>query len=132
METGRYLFVKKIVHIPAVQAVEEQGHWETIAEYPNGGKDVKWVVDVQGVQGVEEHDEEQTVQEWVEYTQEELNQFRIEELKKLLADTDYVIIKIEEAIIDGDEELASQLKIKYADIIAQRKQARERIQELEN
>ena len=24
---------------------EEQGHWETIAEYDNGGKDVEWVVD---------------------------------------------------------------------------------------
>lgn len=24
----------------------EQGHYETIAEYPNGGKDVEWVVDV--------------------------------------------------------------------------------------
>lgn len=25
---------------------QEQGHYETIAEYPNGGKDVEWVVDV--------------------------------------------------------------------------------------
>ena len=30
------------------QAVEEVGHYETIKEYPNGGKDVKWVVDVEG------------------------------------------------------------------------------------
>lgn len=36
-------------HIPEVQAVQEQGHYETIAEYPNGGKDIKWVVDVPGV-----------------------------------------------------------------------------------
>lgn len=24
----------------------EQGHYETVAEYPNGGKDVEWVVEV--------------------------------------------------------------------------------------
>lgn len=24
----------------------EQGHYETIAEYPNGGKDVEWVIDI--------------------------------------------------------------------------------------
>ena len=34
--------------IPEVQAVQEQGHYVTIAEYPNGGKDVEWVVDVAG------------------------------------------------------------------------------------
>lgn len=27
----------------------EEGHYETIAEYPNGGKDVKWVVDSEAV-----------------------------------------------------------------------------------
>ncbi len=25
---------------------EEQGHFETLKEYPNGGKDVQWIVDV--------------------------------------------------------------------------------------
>lgn len=63
---------------------------------------------------------------------EENYAFEVEELKQYLADTDYVVIKINEAIIDGDEELANQLKTLYAPIIAQRKQARERIQELEN
>ncbi len=31
-----------------VQDVEEQGHFEVLAEYENGGKDVEWVVDVDG------------------------------------------------------------------------------------
>ena len=37
-------------HHRAVEAVEEQGHYEVIAVYPNGGKDVEWVVDVPGVE----------------------------------------------------------------------------------
>lgn len=31
-----------------VQDVEEEGHFETVAEYDNGGKDVEWVVDKEG------------------------------------------------------------------------------------
>ena len=37
-------------HYPEVKAVEEKGHYETIAEYHSGGKDVEWVVDVKGVE----------------------------------------------------------------------------------
>ncbi len=33
-----------VTHEYVVDA-EETGHWETVAEYPNGGKDVAWVVD---------------------------------------------------------------------------------------
>ena len=39
-----------ISHHPAVEAVPEQWHYETIAEYPNGGKDVKKIVDIPGVE----------------------------------------------------------------------------------
>ena len=31
---------EEIIH-PAVEGVEEQWHWETVAEYPNGGRDVQ-------------------------------------------------------------------------------------------
>ena len=37
------------VEHPAVEGVEEVSHYETVAEYPNGGKDVQRVVDVPGV-----------------------------------------------------------------------------------
>ena len=46
-----------VVHHDAVQHVEEQGHYEVIAEYPNGGKDVRWVIDVPGVEGHDAYDE---------------------------------------------------------------------------
>ena len=51
---GRLEMQKRIHHHEAVEAVEEQGHWETVAEYPEtGGKDVQWVVDVPGVEARE-------------------------------------------------------------------------------
>lgn len=60
------------VHHDAVEAVEEVSHYETIAEYPNGGKDVRKVVDVPGVAAQEAYDEEVEVQRYILYTAEEL------------------------------------------------------------
>lgn len=60
------------IHHDAVAGVEEVSHYETIAEYPNGGKDVRKVVDVPGVAAQEAYDEEVDVQRYVLYTAEEL------------------------------------------------------------
>lgn len=60
------------IHHDAVEGVEEVSHYETIAEYPNGGKDVKKVVDVPGVAAQDAYDEEVEVQRYVLYTAEEL------------------------------------------------------------
>ena len=60
------------IHHDAVAGVEEVSHYETIAEYPNGGKDVRKVVDVPGVAAQEAYDEEVEVQRYVLYTADEL------------------------------------------------------------
>lgn len=60
------------VHHDAVEAVEEVSHYETIAEYPNGGKDVRKVVDVPGVTAKDAYDEEVEVQRYILYTADEL------------------------------------------------------------
>jgi hypothetical protein len=60
------------VHHDAVEAVEEVSHYETIAEYPNGGKDVRKVVDVPGVAAQDAYDEEVEVQRYIRYTADEL------------------------------------------------------------
>lgn len=60
------------IHHDAVAGVEEVSHYVTIAEYPNGGKDVQKVVDVPGVAAQEAYDEEVEVQRYVLYTAEEL------------------------------------------------------------
>ena len=56
----------------AVEGVEEVSHYETIREYPNGGKDVKKVVDVKAVPAQDAYDEEVEVQRYILYTAEEL------------------------------------------------------------
>ena len=72
---GRLEMQKRMHHHEAVEAVEEQGHWETVAEYPEtGGKDVQWVVDVPGVEAQEAWDEEETYWLYIPYTEEELKQ----------------------------------------------------------
>lgn len=67
------IFVK---HHKAIEAVAEQGHWETIAEYPSGGKDVRWHVDVPAVEAKEAWDEYEDVLRYEEYTEEELDVMR--------------------------------------------------------
>lgn len=62
----------RTIHHDTVQAVEEVSHYETIAEYPNGGKDVEKVVDVPGVEAKDAWDEEEHVRVYRLYTAEEL------------------------------------------------------------
>ena len=72
---GRLEMQKRIHHHEAVEAVEEQGPWETVAEYPEtGGRDVQWVVDAPGVEAREAWDEEETYWLYIPYTEEELAQ----------------------------------------------------------
>ena len=68
-------------HYAAVQGVAEQWHYETVAEYPNGGKDIRRVVDVPGVEAREAWDEEIAIQIYTPYTQEELDRMEAERNK---------------------------------------------------
>ena len=60
-------------HHDEIKTVKEQGHHEVIRTYPNGGKDVQWVVDVPGVAGCAAWDEYETILRYVLYTQAELD-----------------------------------------------------------
>ena len=62
---------EEIIH-PAVEGVEEQWHYETVAEYPNDGRDVRKVIDVPGVPAQAAWTEQVPVQRYIRYTAEEL------------------------------------------------------------
>lgn len=111
-----------VKHHEAVEAVEEQGHWETVAIYENGGKDVAWVVDVAGVKAKDAWDEYEPVQKFVAYTEKQLAETEIEELKAKLLNTDYKILKVVEGAITLAE---------IAETVAQRAAWRAKINELE-
>lgn len=111
-----------VKHHDAVEAIPEKGHYKTVKVYPNGGKDVEWVVDTPGVEAKEAWDEYETVLQFVSYSASELAHIRISELKQKLQETDYHILKI----VEG----ATTLK-ECAEIIAQRAGWRKEINDLE-
>ena len=57
---------------PAQEAVAEVAHYETVAEYPGGGRDVQKVIDVPGVPAQAAWTEQVPIQKYVRYTAEEL------------------------------------------------------------
>ena len=113
--------VVKQVH-PAVLPVQEEGHYEVIMEYPNGGKDLAWVVDVHGVEARDSYIEYEDIYVYVPYTDKELAQIEISKLKELLFSTDYQAIKYAEGAMTAEE---------YEPIKTTRQQYRERINQLE-
>ena len=75
------LFIK---HHEEVKSVEEQGHYRLIAEYPNGGRTVEWVVDVPKVEAKEAWDEYEDIQVYIPYTEEELAAVKQREYEDLV------------------------------------------------
>ena len=72
--------VRRVEH-EEVPAVQEIWHYETAAEYENGGRDVVKVVDVPGVPAREAWEENVPIQIYHPYTQEELDRMEAERNK---------------------------------------------------
>ena len=60
------------VEHPAQAGVPELSHYETVAEYPNGGKDVRKVIDREGIPARDAWTEQVPIQRYILYTAEEL------------------------------------------------------------
>lgn len=56
---------------------------------------------------------------------------KIAEYKKYLENTDYIVLKMGEFLADGNAEEVTAIKTEYADQLAKRKEARDKINELE-
>ena len=93
---------EEVTH-PAVEGVEEQWHYETVAEYPNGGRDVQKVIDRPEVQAQEEWVEKVPIQKYIRYTAEELaaqeEARKKAEAQKKLPDT---VATLQAALADAD------------------------------
>ena len=91
------------VEHPAVEGVEEQWHWETVTEYPNGGRDVQKIVDRPGVTAQEEWVEQVPIQRYIRYTAEELaaqeEERKKQEAKDKLPET---VAALRAALADAD------------------------------
>lgn len=112
-------------HHDAVESVEEVGHYEVIREYPNGGKDVKWIVDVEGVEGHDAYDEIEQIQVYVPYSENRLRAIELEaemsECEDWLSAHDYIGTKIATGRATIEE---------YADVIAEMNVKADRINEI--
>lgn len=84
LNLGRLESSTRFEHHPAIEGVEEVWHWEVIAEYPNGGKDVEKVIDIEGVEAKEAWDEEIPILVYIPYTEEELREIEEERNKPSL------------------------------------------------
>ena len=126
LSKGKLVNDTLIEHIPEQQEIQEQWHYETIKEYPNGGKDVEKVIDVVGQPYIAEHDEVEDILVYKPYSEQEIkvikNNNRIAELKQKLQETDYKAIKYAEGELSVEE---------YAETKAQRRAWREEINKLE-
>ena len=112
-----------VAHHEAVEAVVEKGHYEVVAEYPEtGGKDFEWVIDVAGVEAKDAWDEYEDGYRYVLFTAKELAEQKIAELKQMLFDTDYHILKV----VEGATTLAA-----CAEVMKKRAEWRKEINELE-
>lgn len=94
------VFVK---HHEATLYSPEKGHYEVTKEYPNGGRDIEWMIDQAEVLAHDAYDEYEEIQRYVLYTNKELSQFKINELKQKLSETDYIAAKIAEGVATKEE-----------------------------
>ncbi len=125
-------------HHEAVEGREEEGHYEILARFPNGGVSRQWVVDVPAIEAHEAWDEliqaegetDEQIQVYIPYTDEELLEIKLRpykdeiyELKKYLSDTDYCVIK--------SIEQGTTIQVAYPEEYQKRIEARDKINELE-
>lgn len=79
----------------AAPGTPDKGHYEVIKEYPNGGKDVKFVIDVPGVPDKQAWDEYETIMRYTEYTEEQLNDMQNEKSnEERIADLEEALLLI--------------------------------------
>ena len=88
---------------PAQEAVAEVAHYETVAEYPSGGRDVQRVVDVPGVPARPAWTEQLPIKRYIRYTAEELaaqeEARKKQEAKDKLPET---VVALQAALADAD------------------------------
>ena len=75
-----YLMEDKII-VKTIPAIEEEYHYETIKEYKNGGKDIEKIIDIVGVPETYEYE---YIKIYIPFTEEELKNNRIAEIKERL------------------------------------------------
>lgn len=118
------------------KVIEVDGiHYEVVKEFPNGGRTLEEIEETPGAPKQEAYDEYEDIRVYIPYTEQEIKAQekakKIAEYKKYLQDTDYIVLKMGECLADGNTEAVTAIKTEYAEQLAKRKEAREKINKLE-
>ncbi len=97
-----------IKHHKAVEEVKEEGHYEVVREYPNGGKDLAWIIDVEAVAPQEAWDETERVKRFHTYTEEELEAMRLAEEEEAQNGIQAQIAELQAAVLELAEAISSE------------------------
>ena len=108
------------VEHPAVEGVEEVSHYETVAEYPNGGRDVQKVIDVLGVPAQAAWTEQVPIQKYIRYTEEELaaqeEERKKQEAKDQLPET-VAALQEDNKTLKKENEMLKQCLLEMSEIV---------------
>lgn len=88
------------VEHPAQAGVPELSHYKTVAEYPNGGKDVRKIIDREGIPARDAWTEQVPIQRYILYTAEELAARKKAEQAAQLPTTEERLAALEAAMLD--------------------------------
>ena len=88
------------VEHPAQEGVPELSHYETVAKYPNGGKDVRKIIDREGIPARDAWTEQVPIQRYIRYTAEELAARKKAEQAAQLPTTEERLAALEAAMLD--------------------------------
>lgn len=88
------------VEHPAQEGVPELSHYETVAKYPNGGKDVQKIIDREGIPARDAWTEQVPIQRYIRYTAEELAARKKAEQAAQLPTTEERLAALEAAMLD--------------------------------
>ena len=107
---GRIIDDTREITIEEIPFIKEEGHYITIKEYDNGGKDIEWVVDKPAQSYVPSRVEEEEIKVYKIYSKEELIEVakgkirkEILKYKKLLIETDFYTMKFLEGALEEEE-----------------------------
>ena len=107
LSMGYLTLEHETIHHDAVEEVKEEGHYEIVAEYPNGGQDVEWIIDTPRVEGKKAWNETIEYQVYHLYTDAEIKIQRLEEQIKYaqeeLAKSDFQAIKYAEGLYTEEQ-----------------------------
>ena len=94
-------------YISEKQQQKEVGHYEIVKEYSNGGKDVKWIVEIPHQEYSPASEQIESIMCYIPYTENQLkvNEYyvQIDNLKQKLKDSDYKAIKFAEGELSEAE-----------------------------